>query len=66
MVVARAFNPRTREVEVGESEFEANLVSRDSSSVARATQRKPASRRRKEEERKEKQKNNFGSYFSNT
>jgi hypothetical protein len=42
-VVVHAFNPSTQEAEAGRSEFEASLVYRVSSRIARATQKTPVS-----------------------
>jgi hypothetical protein len=46
-VVAHAFNPNTREAEAA-SEFEASLVYKVSSRIARATQRNPVSKKQQQ------------------
>ena len=52
--VASAFNPNTREAEVGGSEFKVSLVYKVSSRTAWATQRNPVSKKQKKKIGKEK------------
>jgi hypothetical protein len=53
-VVARTFNPSTREAEAGGfREFEASLVYKVSSRIARAIQRNPVSRNKQTNKQKD-------------
>jgi hypothetical protein len=55
-VVVHAFNPSTKEAEVGGSLFEVSLVFRASPRIAKATQRNPVSKTKIQTKTKNKQK----------